>query len=296
MNNQRADYFLKSASRYFSDAACPYCKSTSVSVIDRKYIFTRLFECNNCHLYFRHPKDEPGFNADFYQDDYTEYGITTNIPPSDVLEEYKKTNFKDSGQDSSDKVDTIIALVGKETFPEKPLKVIDYGASWGYISYQFLNAGFDVQSFDISKSMAEKGNDVLGLNIKNEVSELKPGNDIFFTSHVIEHLSDIGFLFKTAKQLLSEKGLFVCSCPNGSKAFRDEYPRNFSSSWGMVHPNLLSADFYSTVFKDNPYIITSTPYLNPDLFSKWDHCSQIVDCTSGDELLFVCAINITKAD
>lgn len=286
MNNQRVSYFLDSAIRYFSDRTCPYCKSSSVSVIDRKYWVSRLFECNNCHLYFRHPRDKEGFNTDFYQDTYEEFDLTTNIPPPEILDEYKKNNFKNSGKDYSDRIDSMKALA-----PGKKIKIVDYGTSWGYASYQFRNAGFEIQSFEISKTMAGKGNELLGLDIKHRVEDLLPGNDIFFSSHVIEHMPDIKFLTATAKNLLTKDGLFLAYSPNGSKAYREKNPATFSSLWGLVHPNFLNVDFYSTIFKDHPYIITSGPYDNPDLFSKWDQSSQVIDKVSGEELLVVSAIN-----
>jgi hypothetical protein len=286
VNNRRTGYLIRSATHYFGDHSCPYCRSRSVSLIDRKYIVTRLFECQECHLYFRHPKDEPGFNADFYQEDYEEFGLTTHIPPADILEVHKKNNFKDSGKDYSSQV----AIIGS-LFQKRNLKIIDYGASWGYASFQFRNAGFEVQSYEISRLMAKKGNELLGLDIKTEVSALGPGNDVFYSSHVIEHIPDIAQLIQTASKLLSENGLFIAYSPNGSKPYREKQPEVFSSFWGMVHPNFLNADFYSTIFKKKPYIITSCPYNNKGLYLNWDQNSQVIDQLSGDELLVICAIN-----
>jgi hypothetical protein len=285
MNNQRINYFATSFMRYFSDQSCPFCQSRSVSQIDRKYIVTRLFECQNCHLYFRHPKDKPAFNKRFYQQDYVEYGLTTNIPAPDLLEQYKASNFKNSGKDFSAVIDFIRMLTGS-----KPIKIVDYGASWGYTSFQFKNAGFEVQSFEISKPMARQGNDLLGLTIRTDISKLEPGNDVFFSSHVIEHLSDIHILLDAAEALILEDGFFIVYCPNGSKPFRDKYPDLFGSLWGMVHPNFLNKEFYSTIFKRNPYLIASAPYGDINIFSSWDQRSQIIYDVSGEELLIACKI------
>jgi hypothetical protein len=286
MNNQRTSYLLDSALRYFSDRRCPYCNSRSNVVIDRKYVVSRLLECQDCHLYFRHPKDKVGFNADFYQDTYEEFDLTTNIPGPGKLEEYKRNNFRGSGKDYADRIEYMKAMLSR-----RPIRIVDYGTSWGYASYQFRQAGFEVQPYEISRPMAEKGNALLGLDIKYKVEELKPGNDIFFSSHVIEHMPDIKFLTSTASRLLTAEGLFIAYSPNGSKAYRQEHPQFFSSLWGMVHPNFLNVDFYSTIFKDHPYLITSSPYGDSRLFSSWDQASQIVDKTNGEELLVVCAIN-----
>src|SRR5580692_11832214 len=132
MNNQRLRYFASSLFRYFSDRSCPYCKNHSVVKIDRKFGVTRLFECQSCHLYFRHPKDKQDFNQQFYQEKYVEHGLTTNIPNLDLLEEYKADNFKGSDKDFSFIIRMIKLLTGS-----KPIRIIDYGASWGYASFQF---------------------------------------------------------------------------------------------------------------------------------------------------------------
>jgi hypothetical protein len=169
--------------------------------------------------------------------------------------------------------------------------MIDFGTSWGYASYQFKNAGIQVQSFEISKPMAREGNKLLGLNIQTDPSRLRPGNDIFFSSHVIEHLSDIRNMLEIARSLATQDGLFVAICPNGSRQYREKNPKTFSSLWGMVHPNYLNVDFYSYIFRYNPFIITSNPYLNMELFSSWNKEDQIIDKTDGEEIMIVCSIN-----
>ena len=171
--------------------------------------------------------------------------------------------------------------------------LVDYGSSWGYVSSQFKAAGFETQSFEISVPMARKGNELLGLDIRSRQEELKGGNNVFFSSHVIEHLSDIRPLLDTAKSLLAQDGLFMAFSPNGSSEYRKMNPEIFHSLWGMVHPNFLNEAFYSFIYKDHPYIITSSPYKRLSLFENWDRQSQIIDQTSGEELLVVALINIT---
>ena len=288
MNNQKVSYLLDITIRYFSDHRCPFCRSSSVKVIDRKFWVSRLFECNSCHLYFRHPKDKEGFNKKFYQETYDEPGLTTNIPDASALEQYKRDNFIGTNKDFTDRIQVINALL-----PGRKISVVDYGTSWGYASYQFKNAGFDVQSFEISRPMAEKGSKLLELDIKYKVEDLRSGNDVFFSSHVIEHLSDINFLLDTGRRLLKKEGLFIAYSPNGSRPFREKQPDIFTALWGMVHPNFLNADFYSTILKDHPFVITSNPYDNISLFSDWNQSSQIVGDLSGDELLLICALNKT---
>ena len=54
----KINYLFYSAVNYFNKVECPYFHQSKANVIDRKYLVTRLFESNNCHLYFRHPIDK----------------------------------------------------------------------------------------------------------------------------------------------------------------------------------------------------------------------------------------------
>ena len=285
MNNKKFNYFIDSLIRYNSNSSCPYCGSIKNKIVDRKYLVTRLFECSSCQLMFRHPKDKLDFNKKFYQDDYAEFGMTTNIPSDIEIQKLLSSNFDSSEKDFSENIKILKILKGPV------VKIVDYGCSWGYSSSQFLTAGLSVQSYEISKKMALVGNKKLGLNIYTKDSQINPENDIFFTSHVIEHLSNINELFEIAKKLLLPDGLFIAYSPNGSKDYKIRKDSYFHSLWGMVHPNYLSSSFYKTVFKEHPYMLSSNPYNDLKAFSNWDQESQLELKLDGDELLFICKIN-----
>lgn len=244
-----------------------------------------MLKCNKCNYYFRHPKDKANFNEKFYQEDYFEHGITRNIPPPWLLEQYKKNNFKNSEKDYFDKIEVIKQLPIVEIS-----NIIDFGASWGYASYQFNNAGFNVQSYEISKKMAIYGRELLGIDIKYDLGELKKDNNIFFSAHVLEHIPTISDVIDLAKKLLVENGYFIAFTPNGSIDYRMKSVKNWSHIWGLVHPVMINIDFYKTIFKDNPYLITSSPYeLGP--IKNWDGKSQKILRKDGPELLIICKIN-----
>src|SRR5215831_4097981 len=211
MNINKLKYFIHSLTHIRQRPVCPYCKSTEFTIIDRKYLVTRLLECTDCHLYYRHPVDPKEFNADFYQDDYKQSGLTTDLPGPDKLKILKETKFANSEMDCQEKIRLLKCL------PEQNqhIKIVDYGTSWGYMSYQFRNAGMDVQSSEISAPRARFGNENLGLNIQTNENALLPGNDVFFSSHVIEHHPDIMAMVRLSKSLLAEGGYFVAFCPNG---------------------------------------------------------------------------------
>ena len=274
----RTQYLLRSVMKITSPKICPYCKSKSSKVVDSKYIVTTLNECAECNLMFRHPLDSVAFNHKFYQEDYEQHdGITTDLPSDAEIAQLIKTNFANSGKDYSDKISIIKKLVNPH-----PLSVVDYGANWGYTSYQFSQAGFQVQSYEISKPRAKFGKK-LGLNILTNENELQEGISVFFNSHVIEHLPDIKNMFLLAQKLLDEDGYFVAYCPNGSAKLRSTNPALFHYFWGQVHPNCLSAEFFAKVFKDVPYLIGSENS-NLSEIENWDKSSQKVLDVSGNEL------------
>ena len=89
--SQKVSYLIDSVLHYGSPVVCPSCGSTHASEVDRKFVVTRLFECDKCKLYFRHPTDSAEVNKKFYQKEYMEGdGITTYMPSQAELEDLKK--------------------------------------------------------------------------------------------------------------------------------------------------------------------------------------------------------------
>lgn len=288
MLKNKVKYLTNSILHYNNEIKCPYCHSNAYNIIDRKFVVTKLIECNNYHLYFRYPLDGEGFNRNFYEIDYEQKGgITTTLPKYDDLQSFKLNNFKNTEKN----VDIFLEIF-KALFPEGIIgkSLIDYGCSWGYMSYQFLKAGLSVQSYEISKYRAEYGYKMLGIVIFTKEEKLLAGNDIFFSAHVIEHLTDIKTFFTTSKNLLKNDGFFIAECPNGSDEFRIRKPKSFHKNWGLVHPNYLNSKFYKTVFDKNPYLIISSPY-DIHLIKDWDQKSQLSGNLSGDNLLVISKIN-----
>jgi len=256
--------------------------------VDQKYFFTRLFECQECHLQFRHPSDSKAFNEEFYQTDYEQDdGITTDLPSAEVLHQMISNNFANSPKNAEPVINLWQSLFARLD----EIKAIDYGCSWGYMSYQFIKKGVQLQSFEISKPRAVFGNKNLGLDIKMDVKNLQPENNLFYSSHVIEHVPSITDMINQAKRLLKREGFFVAECPNGSTAFRKINASGFHQCWGLVHPNYLSDKFYQQLFKSNPYLITSTPF-SLDAIRQWDGKSQVTLETSGGQLLVIAKPNV----
>lgn len=283
LRSQKFQYLFESARRYTEPVICPFCNTGKAKLIDRKYFVTRLFECNACHLYFRHPVEKQASNETFYQEGYVEDdNITTSLPTVEELEELKKDGFLVGNKNAARYCELFSALTkGKEQ-----VRVIDYGCSWGYISWQLRHAGFDVESYEISKPRAAYGNKNLGLNILTQEKEIRPGNDIFFSSHVIEHHPSINEMISLAKSKLNNGGYFIAISPNGSNSYRKKDPAGFHLAWGKVHPNYLNVDFYKTIFKDFPYYIGSSPFNFPAI-QAFNAEDQIIDDLASEELIVI---------
>lgn len=286
LGSQKIQYLFDSAKRYFDPIICPFCNSNTSVKIDQKYIFTRLFECNVCHLYYRHPIERVNNNKKFYQDEYVESDrITTSLPSSDELHEMMKNGFRNGNKNAQRYRDVLVKL-----FPDTPgLRIVDYGSSWGYISWQLMNFGFDVESYEISKPRALYGNKNLGLNILMDENEIRSENDVFFSSHVIEHHPSISNMISLAKLKLKNGGYFIAISPNGSKDYRNADPIGFHHGWGKVHPNYLNVDFYKTIFKSMPFYIGSSPF-DFEAIRPLTQGDQIIGDVSSEELIVIAKI------
>ena len=276
-------YLSRSFANFLSPKICPYCSGSKNKIVDRKFIFTTLNQCEDCNLMFRHPIDTVKFNNKYYQNEYIQCdGITTDLPDEAKLKIMMDNNFRDSGKDYSEKINIIQAL------KPGPRRIVDYGANWGYTSFQLMKAGFEVQAYEISKTRAQYGSK-LGLEISTELGQLTGGVDVFFNSHVIEHLPEIKKMFLVAKELLNTEGLFVAYCPNGSDAFKRQNKERFHKFWGEVHPNYIDDKFLKQVFKDVPYIIGSNRSDIKEI-KAWDMGSQTILDLTGDEIFVIAKI------
>ncbi len=283
MEPDKLKYFLRSLARLNSNSFCPYCGSANHKTIDRKYFVTKLLECKNCGLRYRFPKDSDAFNLNFYNNSYSQKdGITTDLPNEETLNKWINTGFQDSPKDASEHI-SILKILFKDL---TDIRILDFGANWGYSSFQFKRLGMDVTSFEISKLRAAYGRK-LGIEIVTNEMELNKEVDIFYSSHVIEHLSSIESMIELSKSILRKGGFFVAFCPNGSEDFKKSNPSKYHKSWGMVHPNSITSTFYSKIFNEEKYYIGSNPYDIEQINSWSENSSSFVSSLQGSELMVI---------
>jgi 2-polyprenyl-3-methyl-5-hydroxy-6-metoxy-1,4-benzoquinol methylase len=225
-------------------------------VVDRKYLVTTLRRCERCRLLFRAPTTSPAEFTRFYQSLYSE-GFTTEMPSDHELRLLKESNFRNSGKDYSTYIDILTALGCRAG-----QSILDFGCSWGYGSWQFTRAGFDVTGFEISQSRCQYAKSQLGINAHSTIDAVVAQGkwDVFFSAHVLEHIPDVSQVIDFARRVVRPGGLFVSFTPNGSAACRSRSPESWRQIWGFVHPLFLDEEFYVATFGGERHVIDSSPF------------------------------------
>jgi SAM-dependent methyltransferase len=247
--------------------SCPSCGCANSTVTARKYLVTALRRCERCQLLFRTPTTSSVENASFYQEEYTQ-GFTTDCPSDDDLSILLERGFAGGEKDYSKYIDVVLAAGG-----EKGDRLFDFGCSWGYGSWQFAQKGFDVESYEISVPRRNFAKSKLGVKVHSSLAEVTGQFDIFFSSHVLEHVPSVNESIEFGMNLLRPNGLFVAFTPNGSEEYRYADGDTWNKSWGLVHPNLLDKNFYEKAFADKSFMLSSSPYSVIDI-AKWGNDSS----------------------
>src|SRR6478736_5391951 len=123
--NQKLNYLLRSVLNFNQPRKCPNCGSTENTVIDQKFVVTKLLKCGVCQLKFRFPTDSEAFLNNFYQSDYKadyseETKSITDLPSDEELKKMLKDNFPNK----RDHTPLIYSLIKSYS-----AKVLDYGCS-----------------------------------------------------------------------------------------------------------------------------------------------------------------------
>ncbi len=262
---------------------CPNCKSSESVKIDQKLLVSQLRECSICNLRFRTPIDFPSDNYEYYQEGYS-FGFTTDMPKKEHLEKLLSSRFE--GHEKS--YSRIIQLL-RTLYPQDGVKLLDFGCSWGYGSWQLQKAGFHVFSYEISEPRAKYARQNLGIDLI-DLNSPPTGIDIFFSNHVLEHVPEPSKTISLARKILNDDGIFVCITPNGSDSYRDFDYNGWHSLWGKDHPNHINDTFYESQFIDNPYLISSID----NSFDHFDHIqswnkqnTQVKLSVNSSELLLI---------
>jgi len=283
---QKRDYLILSIKKILlgKGMACPNCGSLKSKSVSRKYLVTSLKRCHSCQLQFRTPTTSSSENQAFYQKQYSQ-GITTEYPDQETLKDLKSVHFKGHEKDYQRFIDLIQALGGKPG-----MRLFDFGCSWGYGSWQFSQAGFDVESFEVSSPRAKYGRDNFNLTIHESQENLPDNFDFFFSSHVLEHVPKIKDSVQFGLDRLKPGGYFIAITPNGSHQYKNANPTHWQKLWGMVHPNFLDESFYQNLTKEKDSYFASNP-MDLEKLSNWANSKKSgihLEPLNDEELHFVC--------
>jgi SAM-dependent methyltransferase len=265
------------------ETACPYCASSSVHEVDRKFLVLEVRRCDDCGLMFRYPKATRGESTSYYQSRYcVNPGGGTNVAqPGDCHVEIEAIpRLRGAVWDATDKLRLISQLArGK--------RLLDFGCSWGYHMAQAEALGFKTIGYEIGKSRADYGRR-LGLEILddfNALVALPSGSlDVVFTSHTLEHMPSLSGIFPLFHRLLAPDGLLSIFVPNcgGDEAKR------LGVRWGPfsteAHTISFDAKFFTANLPKEGFEVRcfSDPY--PSDISKILEVSPRSDMTRGNEL------------
>jgi 2-polyprenyl-3-methyl-5-hydroxy-6-metoxy-1,4-benzoquinol methylase len=262
---------------------CPYCgPGSTMKLIRHKKVIMDIIQCETCHLIVRWPADTPEEHDLYYQTDYAIDAPQVMLPSRDELRVLMETNFSGTHLDINDKARVLKALCPSG-------RILDFGSSWGYGTYQLRQHGFDAMGFEISKRRAAYGRNNLGQRVIDSVEELQalaPGSfQVIFSNHVVEHLPDIRSSLSLMARLLSKDGFLFHALPNftGNKA-----KAGFWLKWiGEEHPIAPTIDFFKYAIPGaglQAPVFGSSPF-DENLIAALTNTTDGMLSTDGDELL-----------
>lgn len=255
----RAKYYASSIAKtpFPKYSRCPNCGGRPAAVVDRKYLITSLARCSQCDLLYRRPASTERELSGFYLASYKT--DNTNTPSDRSPETYRDLEVLKRPRDYSDYVRVLRALGCAHG-----AKIFEYGCSWGYGSAQLRAGGFDITGYEISANNRKFAREVLGLTIVDDFKVFAqdlpaPAFDVFFSSHVLEHLARLQPIFDLARRLVKPGGYFVFFVPNGSEVFMKANRARWRRLWGEVHPLFLDERFFTKAFAGEPVLLGASP-------------------------------------
>lgn len=228
---------------------CPSCGSNEYHQINSKEFVkfpTSLRICHCCNLFYRYPTTLEVESKKFYESEYVQAGLTTDLPSAESLKYLLDKNFSGSEKDFSRWLplfEEIADQLGRK------IRLLDYGANWGYAVHQFdqLDCVDEAIGYEYSDARRKFGEKNLGAKYITE-EKFQNDFDLVFSSHVIEHMHNPSHFKSHMDKLLKRGGFVVVTCPNGSLSALSKNPSGWRRLWGSTHPNFISDSYLITQF------------------------------------------------
>lgn len=261
---------------------CPSCHSHVARRVDRKG-FHDLLRCINCSLLYRWPYETAAEMARFYQRNYQQTGLTTDLPDETALNQLMAAQFRGTAKDFS----RVIELLGVLNIP-RGARVLDFGANWGYGVWQLQQAGYAAVGYELSRPRASYSRK-LGVEVLADwdAVETRAPFDVVFSSHVLEHTPDPAQALRQKLAVLAPDGWLIAFFPNGSEVFQKSDPSAFHRIWGQVHPVLLDEKFVRNILPGPALVVGAHCADDIEGLKRWDRKTARVGTLNTSEMLVI---------
>ena len=194
-----------------------YYNSSLLTQTIKDYIY-QLVECNNCKLIYQKYIPDDEFAYELYEK---------------IISHHKSLEKKLNLKNLSKVYEKEITLI-KKIFKNKNIKVLEFGAGWGFWSLKASESGFDVDAFELSvsriKYMKKKG-----VKVIENLSDQKMTYDFIYSDQTIEHISDPHQIFKQFLPNLKVGGYILLKFPS-SLGFKKNLNKNYIPKKDAAHP------------------------------------------------------------
>jgi 2-polyprenyl-3-methyl-5-hydroxy-6-metoxy-1,4-benzoquinol methylase len=118
--------------------------------------------------------------------------------------------------------------------PDK-VRILEFGAGWGYWSQMAKAHGYRVEGFELSKERITHMK-TMGLNLINQLPEKEPRYDFIFSNQVFEHIPDPRKSLVKLVSCLKPGGYIYIRVPDGRGVYQHLKNSGWDASLDAVHP------------------------------------------------------------
>ena len=195
----------------------------------------QLLECSDCRLIFQKYIPDKEFSIELYD---------KIISPEKSLQ--KKIDSKNLNL----KYDNEIRLI-KKIFKNKKIRILEFGAGWGFWASRAKERGLNVDAFELSKNridfMKKKG-----INVIEDLKKYINQYDFIYSDQTIEHITDPHQIFKEFLPNLKKGGFILLNYPS-SFLFKYQLTKNYIPHKDAAHPlehiNIFNRKSFSYLIK-----------------------------------------------
>ncbi len=246
---------------------CPYCSSFLYYLMQRKKILIQVRKCKDCGLIYRWPVDRLEDACSFYDSKAYHGQQATDIPRLDILPQLVQQKFRGSEWDKTHRLDFVRRLIGCRG------RLLDFGCSWGYGTYQYAELGFDVIGLDISHTRVEFGRLNLKLDLHFDWSEFDKNIyfDVIIADHSLEHLYNIRETIEKFRMHSKPGSKLIIFTPNVDYSYVQK--RGIRISIGESHTVAFTMDWFLKNLPQHrfyPHFYTS----KAEPLLKWEYLSD----------------------